>query len=552
MTPKSIGKDAPRSRRGAAPSRPGRRRVAGVTIPLSALRTEEDWGIGEIPALPHLAGWLKDEAGVGLIQLLPFQEISGAETSPYAALSAFAIDPMYVAASALPELFGAHVEALGVDGLATLERARAREGVDYGAVRRIKERAHAFAFRRFLAEELAAGTARARDLLAFVDARRAWLLDYALFRALKDANGGRAWWDWPKELRERRPAALAAARAELAHGVLFYEYLQWSAHAQWAEARAALRAIGVEVMGDLPFMVGRDSADVWSRQHDFKLDGAVGAPPDAFSDEGQDWDLPPYDWAAMRENDFAWLRARARHMGELFDRFRIDHLVGFFRTYQRDRATKRGANGKLVAGVFDPAAPDEQLAHGERVVRAMRDAAAEHGATLVAEDLGAVPDFVRAAITKLGVPGYRVLIWEKDGDRFRDPATYPALSVACFGTHDTAPVVTWWAGLGAAERAALLALPAMKRRGALPATYSPDVQAALFELLAAAPSELVLFLFQELVGSSARVNTPGTTGDANWTYRLPLELARVRERPEVRERLARVKEALVKTARSRT
>jgi 4-alpha-glucanotransferase len=147
----------------------------------------------------------------------------------------------------------------------------------------------------------------------------------------------------------------------------------------------------VEIMGDLPFMVGRDSADVWANQGEFRDDASVGVPPDAFNEEGQDWGLPPYDWRVMRANDFAWLRRRCRYTASLYDRFRVDHLVGFYRTYMRENDKRVDARGKLVPGFFDPAEESAQLTHGEAVVRAMVEGAREGGAEIVAEDLGVIP-----------------------------------------------------------------------------------------------------------------------------------------------------------------
>jgi 4-alpha-glucanotransferase len=527
-------------------------KLAGVTVPLFALRTDRSWGIGELGDLPAFAAWMKEEAGIGLIQLLPLAEISGAETSPYAGLTAFALDPMYLSLASVPELAGRERQALGAEGLAALERARTAKRVDYGAVRALKHRALAYAFRRFLGEELGRATPRAHEFLAFVDAERAWLDDYALFRALKDAHDGRAWWDWAPPVRDRDPDALASARMDLGTDVLFFEYVQWLARAEWHVVREALRSMGVELMGDLPFMVGRDSADVWAGREGFKLDASVGAPPDAFDEEGQDWDLPPYDWARMKGDDYAWLRRRAREMARLYDRFRIDHLVGFFRTYQRPHDDKLDADGKLVPGVFDPAAEADQLAHGERVVGAMVESAAKGGATLVAEDLGAVPAFVREAIARLGVPGYKVLIWEKDDGVYRDPKAYPSVSVACFGTHDTPPVAVWWEELSAEQRASFLALPELAPRAKqLGPRFDDKVHAALFDLLARSSSQLALFLFQDLVGSKDRINEPGTTGEQNWTYRLPASIDVMRRDTAVRARLRRVRDILAGARRSR-
>jgi 4-alpha-glucanotransferase len=274
-------------------------------------------------------------------------------------------------------------------------------------------------------------------------------------------------------------------------------------------------------MGDLPFMVGRDSADVWSNQGQFRAKASVGTPPDVFDPKGQDWDLPPYDWTAMSADGFRWLRRRARHAAALYHRFRIDHVVGFYRTFQRPRGGA-GEGGALPPGVFDPAGEAAQLAHGEAVMGAMIEAASELGARLVAEDLGTVPDFVRASLTRLGVPGYRVLVWEKDDTVFRDPRAYPTLSVACFGTHDTPPIRAWWEALGPAERTAVSAVLPGGADVAGAATFEPAVHRALLEALAGSGSELVLLLVQDVLASRDRINVPGTVGAENWTYRLPV------------------------------
>ncbi|MFO0761634.1 MAG: 4-alpha-glucanotransferase [Byssovorax sp.] len=513
------------------PTNDKRRRVAGVTVPLFSLRSSRSWGIGEIGDLPDFAGFVR-ASGFRLVQILPLNEISGGETSPYSALTAFGIDPMYISLADVADLgmvrdtgalpAGA-LEAIGGDaGALLLSRARQSDRIDYEAVRVLKRQALRYAFERFLQHDLKRSTPRAAAFLGFRARHQEWLADYALFRALKDAHGGVAWWDFDAKLRDRVPAALAEARDVHEKQIVFYEYLQWLAHSQWFDARARLASMGVEVMGDFPFMVGRDSSDVWAHQSEFRDDASAGVPPDAFNADGQEWGLPPYYWDRMRQNDFAWLRRRARYTGSLYDRFRIDHLVGFFRSYMRPRGKLFNAAGKLVPGVFDPVKEADQQKHGERVVSAMMEAAAEAGARLVAEDLGVVPDFVRTTLTKLEVPGYKVLIWEKDGEVFRSPASYPLVSLACFGTHDTDPVAVWWEGLDDDERAAVKALrelaPAARELGK---TFTPEVHRALVDLLNGAGSELVLFLVQDVLGSRDRINTPATTGPQNWTYRLP-------------------------------
>ncbi|MFT3772134.1 MAG: 4-alpha-glucanotransferase [Minicystis sp.] len=538
------------------------RRVAGVTVPLFSLRGPRSWGIGEIGDLPAFAQWVR-EAGLRLVQLLPLGEISGGETSPYAALTAFGIDPIYISLADVPDLGNDAQEALdrarlhrapGDSAYTQLARARESRTVDYAAVRTLKQHALRAAFNRFYEGELLRGTPRAAAFRAFVQQNETWLADYALFRALKDAHQGVAWWDFRPDLRDRRPKALAEARVTFAREVLYHQYTQWTAHTQWYDARARLRAIGVEIMGDLPFMVGRDSADVWANQGEFRDDAGVGAPPDAFNEEGQDWGLPPYDWRVMRANDFAWLRRRCRYTASLYDRFRIDHLIGFYRTYMRLNEKRLDERGKLRPGFFDPGEEEAQLDHGERVLSAMLEASREGGAQLIAEDLGVIPPWVRRSLAKLGVPGYKVLIWEKDQkdgkDVFRDPAAYPPVSLACFGTHDTSAVAVWWEGLGAAERTAVKALPGLAPHAAeLGETFTPAVHRALLDLLNGSASELVLFLIQDLLGTKERINTPATIGAHNWTYRLPGTIDELRANPAVFKLTEMMRKSIEKTGR---
>jgi 4-alpha-glucanotransferase len=290
----------------------------------------------------------------------------------------------------------------------------------------------------------------------------------------------------------------------------------------------------VEIFGDLPFMVDGDSADVWSRPHQFRTDVSLGVPPDAFSATGQDWGMPTYNWDEMAADGYRWLRDRARRSADLYDGYRVDHLVGFYRTYGR----KRGGGEAF----FSPAEVGDQEALGERVLGLLRDA----GAEIIAEDLGTVPDFVRQSLARLGVPGFRVLRWERewhvDGQPFRDPAEYPPTSVAASGTHDTEPMAVWWDRTTADERRKIGELPTVRRltHGAEldEASYSPAVRDVLLEALFASGSDLVLNVIQDVFGWSDRINEPATVGDGNWTFRLPWPCDLLGEVAEARERQA--------------
>jgi 4-alpha-glucanotransferase len=299
---------------------------------------------------------------------------------------------------------------------------------------------------------------------------------------------------------------------------------------QWRRAR--LETHGVELYGDLPFMVDGDSADVWARQHQFRLDVSVGAPPDAFSATGQNWGMPLYEWEAIAREDFRWLHERARRSADLYDGYRVDHLVGFFRTY-----------GMPVAGgvgFFTPAHEAEQLALGERILTVLKSG----GADIIAEDLGIVPDFVRASLQRLGVPGFRVFRWERDwridGHPFRDPSTYPRESVAASGTHDTEPLAVWWNDLPVEDRRSVNALPTVQRitGGAdiSAAPYDAVVRNVLLEMLFACGSDLLLLPVQDVFGWRDRINEPATVTPDNWTFRLPWPVDRIGDVADARER----------------
>jgi 4-alpha-glucanotransferase len=356
-----------------------------------------------------------------------------------------------------------------------------------------------------------------------------------LFRAIHEREHGRTWTEWPDGVKGRAPEALDAVRTELARDMLFYQYLQWIADTQWRQARNAAQAHGVALFGDLPFMVDLHSADVWTHQEQFQLDRSVGVPPDAFSATGQDWGMPPYNWSALAKSGFQWLHNRARRAAELYDGYRVDHLVGFYRTYSRPRSGEG-------APAFLPAKQIEQLRLGEQVVKIFR----ESGSEVIAEDLGTVPDFVRTSLRILNVPGFRVFRWERDWDDeeqpFLDPLEYPAVSVATTGTHDTEPLAVWWDGAEPELRAAIAAVPSVRESAGnvdvTDAPFVPTVRDALIEALFASASNILLFPVQDVFGWADRINEPATVSDTNWTYRLPWPVDQMDAQPDARERQA--------------
>lgn len=509
-------------------------RTAAVLIPLFSLRTADNLGRGEIGGLPAFIDFAL-AMGHRVVQLLPLGETAPDETSPYSVLSLFAIDPLYISAAALPGV-GAHARHTGVLPPSWSPGARAR-------LRAAKLTLLEEAFQRFA--KSAARTER-EGFDRFDQENRGWLADYALFRALKERFRWRNWESWPKPLRRREPGALQSARRELAVPIRRYCYWQFLAHRQWSAARDHAVERGVMLGGDLAFSPALDSAEVWANQELFRLDRLVGAPPDAFSAKGQRWGLPMPNWPRMRSDDFAWWRMRVRQARVLFDLLRLDHVVGFYRTYSF------GADPDSP-GELDPAAEADQREQGEAFIRM---AIAEAGAgALIAEDLGTVPPWVRASLTHLGVPGFKVMRWEKRGwgtphESFIPPAAYPELSVAATGTHDTESLTVWWRDLSSRERRQLI--EAIAAQGRIdPRRPMLDIGAldALLEAVYAAPSRLVIGPIQDLFGWSARINLPGTVSLHNWSWRLPLPIERLSASPAIIKRRERIRAIVESTGR---
>ena len=507
-------------------------RRAGALIPLFSMPSSRNWGIGEIGDIEAMVRWL-DAAGIRILQLLPINEMPPGETSPYSALSAMAIDPQFITLDRVEDFAEIGGEgALEPELRSRLDAVRIAPRIQYAEVRALKDIALRRCFARFQDVDLAGGTRRAAAFRAYLEEDGWWLNDYALFRALHAQHGERAWFDWLETLRCRRADALDRAREELAGEIRFRQYVQWLAGGQWQAARE--HTGDVALFGDLPFMVSGDSADVWARQDEFRMDASVGVPPDAFSETGQDWGLPVYRWDVLAERDFDWLRDRAHRNADLFDGYRVDHLVGFYRTYYRPHD---GSPARFI-----PEEEDEQRALGERVLSVFT----EPGSEIIAEDLGVVPDFVRASLARLSIAGYKVFRWERhwhtEGQPFTDPVEYPAVSVATSGTHDTEPMVIWWEEIPREEREAVLAIPSVRRlltEEDLAAVDAPGlphaIHEALLETLFAAGSNTLILPIGDIFGWRDRINQPATVGEGNWTWRLPWPSDRMSTEPAAME-----------------
>lgn len=508
-------------------------RSLGVLVPLFSLRGENSWGVGEAPDLSDFAP-VAQAMGASFVMTLPLLEPSPGLDSPYSAGSFFALDPLYVSIDALEDF-----AALGGrEGLSAAERAELltlteSPHVQHGRVRALKDAVLRRTHAQFLS--LPEAHERARDYAAFTREHQRWLADYALFRALKHKLP-QSWKTWPDGVRTRHLPSLEQARQELADEIAFRTYLQWITFRQVEAARQGARAHGIGLLGDEPFLVADDSSDVWAEQHLYRFDATVGAPPDAFSADGQEWGLPPYRWERIAEDGFALFARRAAHAARIYDAVRIDHVVGLYRTYHRP------IDGS--AHYFLPRTETEQQTQGEAVLRSWQ----KQGLELIAEDLGVIPDFVRRSLGKLEIPGLKVLRWEQEAGRFRDPLGYPEISVATSGSHDTETSEEWWESLGEWERRSFGALPQARGLGEQK-RWSEAVWRAMLEVVLFSRSRTALLPLQDVLSLRARVNTPNTMGPENWSWRTPHASAEMLRDPVVRGRLRAVRELAIASER---
>jgi 4-alpha-glucanotransferase len=488
------------------------RRQSGLSVPLFSLVTSRSWGIGELLDLPVLTRWAAG-AGQSVVQILPVMELPVGERSPYSALSAMALDPTYISLPAVAdfEAIGGELAFEPEDRLALQEVRRATR-IAYDDVRRLKQKWLRRAWDRFLRLEMPQATPRARQFRAWCERERWWLDTYVVFRSLLALHENFPWWQWPEALAHPDAGIESRVSGGFQLEVEYRKYLQWVAAAQWAEARS--QAWPSRIFGDLPFMISANSADVWRRQPQFHLDATVGAPPDAFSADGQDWGLPPWRADAMRGDGFQWMADRGRRHAELFDGFRVDHLVGLYRAWIRPR-------DRSVPAHFEPADEADQLALGETLIQIFMAS----GAEIIAEDLGTIPSFVRESLARLGVPGFKVLRFEREWDRPGqppiEPSTFPESSVATTGTHDLEPL----------------------------AMLDEPLDGSLARLLGAG-SYLTLIPLQDAFGWSDRINVPSVISDENWTWRVPRPLDTWSEWPEAVARADRLQTLTRATGRT--
>ena len=485
----------------------------GINIPLSCLKTSQSSGIGEFADLIPLIDWCQD-VGFDVIQLLPLND-SGADPSPYSALSSCALHPIYLSLQHLPG------NPLPPDASHLNHLPR----VSYLEVLSLK-----LNFLRAYYTEAGPSIAESSEFHTFLD-QNTWLVPYALFKVLKDKLEHMPWTSWPQELKKPDFKKL---ESEHSQEMLFYLVLQYLCHLQLTSIKDYAHSKGILLKGDIPILISPDSADAWFKPHLFDFTLSAGAPPDAYNQEGQYWGFPLFNWDDLKNDDFHWWKERLKVASHYYDLYRIDHVVGFFRIWAIP------LNHLPKEGKFLPENPSLWVPQGKEILQMMLKASPM---LPIAEDLGDVPPSCRVTLGELGICGTKVIRWERKYDQggtfipFKD---YPVLSMTTVSTHDSETLQLWWQDpLGEAK-----AFCTFKGW-----TYSPDLSYAhRLEILRDAHHTPSLFhinllpeylaLFPELISShpeDERINIPGKILPTNWTYRLHISLEEIAHHPKLKE-----------------
>jgi len=470
-------------------------RASGVLLHITSLPSP--YGIGDMG--PAALAWIDrlNEAGQTWWQALPFGP-TGYGDSPYQSLSSFAGNGLLISPDWLIE-----------DGLLgerdCQDRSFPETAIDFEAVIAFKQRLLEKAWDNFQHQ---ANTDLRTAFQKFRRDHAGWLEDYALFRALKARYNGAAYLQWPAELMDRNPTAVARARREESGQVDKVCFAQFLLFRQVARLREYARAKNVRLIGDLPFFVSPDSSDVWANPELFLLDEnrrprvVAGVPPDYFSADGQLWGNPVYDWGTLRRTGYRWCIDRMRALLEHVDAIRLDHFRAFVAAWTIPAEAPTARSGRWMRGP------------GMKFFKALKN---ELGAMpFIAEDLGLITPAVRALRDKLHLPGMRILQFAFDGhpDNPYLPDNYIPNTVVYTGTHDNPTTRSWYEGLTDDQRKNLWNY--LKR----PAGGSDEVARDLIRLAWSSTAALAMIPLQDLLnlGEEARMNVPGRA-EGNWRWR---------------------------------
>ncbi|MBT3070470.1 glycogen debranching protein GlgX [Rhodomicrobium sp. Az07] len=503
-------------------------KATGLAAQLYSLRRDGDQGIGDFTTLGRIAEETA-RAGYATLGLNPMHALFPGDrecASPYYPSDRRFLDPLYIDVSALG---GPRVRAAFAEHAAAFAVLSATPTVDYASVWHAKRAVLEAAFADFEAAPDKTG------FNAFVAAGGTSLAGFALFEVIGETRPGEPWPAWPDALRNRDPSALASFAAEHAPRLRFHQWMQWIAETQLDGAASDGREAGLWLgfYRDLAVGAAPDGGEAWANADQMLKRAAIGAPPDPLAEGGQNWGLRPPNPLAWTRNGYDLFRgviaANMRHAGAL----RIDHAMGLARLF----VIPEGASGRDGAYIGFPV--DDLI--GELALESQRARC-----VVIGEDLGTVPWDFRETMEAADVLSYRVFWFERDGDGFAAPRTYPEKSLACLSTHDLPTLKGWWEGVDirekealgliapdeataardrrATDKAALIALLAAEGiafDGSPDAPFDPALTEAAHRLLGAASSLIAIEQIDDLAGETTAVNLPGTDRERpNWRRKL--------------------------------
>ena len=529
----------------------GERKGVGVYANLYSIRGERNWGVGDVGDLETLTRWVAS-AGGSFVGLNPLHALlnRGGDISPYGPVTRLWRNPLYIDVDRVPELIiGRSADRLRTPEIeAALGPLRESPRVEYEQAWAMKSIALDTLFSAFL--ELRSRHAthpRVAAFNEFVERGGKWLDDYATWMAIAESRNEWNWKTWPSDLQHRGSEAVRRFAAEHSRRVDFHRWAQFELDRQIGEIAASCKANGMEIglYQDLAVGSSGTGSDAWAQRQLFREGATIGAPPDPYSDFGQNWGLPPIDPRALHGDRYRYfiqlVRAGFRHAGAL----RMDHVMGLFRLFW----IPEGATGKEGAYVKYPA--DDLL--GILALESQR-----HHALVVGEDLGVVPPEVPAAMQRLGILSSKVLYFEREDDGgFRTQSSYPELALASVNTHDMPTIAGFWAGRdidlrktlglvdekGSADGSAhrdqekrkLLdrlredaALP-LHEHPALDATGVATVKRGLHEFLCSSPAVLFALSLDDLGDELEPINVPGVSTDRYpcWSRKMHKTIAEI-------------------------
>lgn len=466
-------------------------RGAGILMPVSSLPSK--YGIGTLGKAAY--DFVDDlvRAGQKYWQVLPIGPTSFGD-SPYQSFSTYAGNPYFIDLDLLIE-----EGLLQRQEVETIRWYEKEDQVSYELLWEYRYSVLKAAFERSDHEK----TKEYRD---FMEREKDWISSYSLYMVCKEHFGNREWLSWKKDIRDRKMEALISYQVMLEKEIRFWEFVQYKFWQQWDRLHAYANEKGIQIIGDIPIYVALDSADVWVHPEQFLLDEnheptvVAGCPPDAFSDEGQKWGNPIYDWERMEREDFAWWKKRIRAAARCYDVIRIDHFIGIVRYY------KIPVNESAKKGSF-------AWGPGLKLLKALDESIGE--AKIIAEDLGVLVPEVGEVLQKSGYPGMKVLEFAFDGKRENPylPHNYSKNCVVYGGTHDNDTLEGYYDMLSKENRAYAMAYCQVKRKKKL--------TDAIIRIGYASVANTVIFQMQDILkkNNNARMNYPSTIG-TNWRWRM--------------------------------